>query len=271
VEQGTDEEDEEEREDEDAVATFWNRVRGVAGDKKVWLRVFLRGGLLALLPALVALQRGYTVLIPTLGAVFGVVAVLTLAERFLASGRRPTLLKTGASLMLLAWIALCFAWLEGRYVEAVLLSGHVGAGIGAVNAALEELAAGAEPTLVFVGLTSPLMAGWLGLAGAFQICNRNWQQERIEALQLLSGHTLLIAVIMLIGMRQLEGVGTVFASLLCPFVSSIVMTGLVFVAYSGVEKVVEPELPPRVRRERARRERARRARARAEENTDPSA
>lgn len=245
--------------------TRWARLRGVAGDKKVWLRVLLRSGLLALLPGLAAAKGGYTLLIPTVGAVFGVTAILTLVERYLASGERPTLLVVGAQLIGLSWLLLCVAWLEGHYVQAVLEAGQVSAGIGAVHAALEALFAGDESALVWVVFTAPFMASWLGLASAFQICNRNWKEERIEALQLLSGHTLLMAAIVLVASGQWQGIAPVLMSLLCPFMSSIVMTGLLFVTYAGVEKVVEPELPPRVRRERARRERARkRKRARPE-------
>ena len=238
---------------ETPVETFWARARAVTGDKRVWARVFLRAGLVALIPGGIAVEEGgYTLALPTLGAVCGVIAIMTLVERFVASGRRPSLLKTGGSLVLLAWVLMCLGFLEGKYVEALLESGDVAKGLSAVTGALADVRSGRGAALGIVGFALPALAGPFGLASALRVCNRKWGKERREAALLLIGHILLMSALFLVSVGEFHP-GMILASLLSPAMGTVMLTSVVFAIYAGVDWVVQPEQSPRARREEARR------------------
>lgn len=232
--------------------TFWARARAVAGDPRVWARVLLRAGAVSLIPGTSAMKSaaGYTFALPLVGAISGVVALLTLVERFLAKRpRQPPLFVMGAGLIVLAWFLQCVGLVEATYMGALLETGEVSAGLEAVASVFERLASGAG--WAPVGLAFPYLAGSLGLAGALRICTRSWGEERAQAALLLSGHTLLMAALFLLSTPSIH-IGLILASVISPLLGTVMLTSVLFAVYAAVDRLVEPELPSSLLRERAR-------------------
>lgn len=225
------------------LGSFWARVASTAGDRKVWLRILLRGALFALLPGLLAFSAGYSYLIPTLVMVFGVVGGMTFAERVVSRARPVQVGVTGFGLILVAWVLLTLGALEVTYLHAVLKGGDVGAGVSALTGHLDRLLQGE------LGAIEPLvalfyLAGALGLASTALASPRDWNDQGPSVLFLLAGHGLLSGLVPL----ALKG-GPVMpdeavAGIVCPLLGTILLVFVFYLVCRGVELAVEPKSRP---------------------------
>ena len=223
-------------------------ARALVGGRRFWARVLMRSAVVGILPALYALDKGGSAAAaPTLLAVAGLMAVMAFAEGLLlARPRRPSFLKAGVGLILVAWISLCAGLVEYCYASAVLATGDVNAGIAALTTLATSLGdLGLRSSAMIVTLFFHL-AGAAGLASALRVTDK--EGGGVEAALLVSGHALVFA---LLSSVPLQG-GNLLVSLICPLIATVGFTALLCAAYEGAERAVTLADPRHLARERLR-------------------